>query len=147
MLGPTTANFNVFGEKFASSGCSDDKLRIVGEAPLPYKHNYNEINKMMTKEIVSIVMDESVEDLSKRVPDILLDRINPPCRLERVTGKKFDEIGLNVVLDVCHNTQALEGTLKKIVEGLEEDEDVMVVFGASKGKDISALLETMSVKS
>ena len=57
----------------------------------------------MTKEIVALVLNESVEEVENKVPDILLDRINPPCRQEWVRSSRLSEFGIQVVLDVCHN--------------------------------------------
>ena len=81
---------------------------------------------MMAKEIVGIVLDEPTEDLGGKIPDILLDRINPPCRLEWARSKNLESKGMQVVFDVCHNTEGMEGTLNEIVGQLEQDEELIV---------------------
>ena len=101
VLGPTTSEYKVFKDKYAESGCSEDRLKQVGKAG--ESHSYTELNKMMSKEIVALVLNESVEEVGQKVPDILLDRINPPCRMEWIRSRKLSDLGLQVVLDVCHN--------------------------------------------
>ena len=98
VLGPTTSEYKAIKNKFAESGCSEERMKQVGDS-----HSYSEVNKMMTKEIMALVLNESVEEVGKKVPDILLDRINPPCRLEWIRSRKMSDLGIQVLLDVCHN--------------------------------------------
>ena len=94
----------------------------------------------MAKEIVGLVMDKSIEELDKIVPDPLFAMINPPCRLEQIRSNTLAQKGITAVLDVCHNPEGMEGTIKEIISKLDEDENLVVLFGASKGKDCTALL-------
>ena len=51
---------------------------------------------------------------------------------------------LSIVLDVCHNPQGMEGTLAELIPRLDQDEEIIILFGASKGKNIAGLFQTMT---
>ena len=59
---------------------------------------------MIAKEVVSIVLNKkSSAEIDELVPSSVFDETNPPCRLERFKSNKLDDIGLSIILDVCHN--------------------------------------------
>ena len=81
------------------------------------------------------------------VPDSLFENSNPPCRLERINSNKFDAIGLSVVLDVCHNPQGVEEVLNELIQELDQNEEIVIMMGSSKGKNVEGIFQAMAEKS
>ena len=69
VLGPTVTGFKVFHDKFAETGCPKEKLKQILFEESKTSSGFREVNQMMAKEIVGIVLNKTTEELANVVPD------------------------------------------------------------------------------
>lgn len=108
--------------------------------------NYNEDNKLIVKEISTILKKISDFNFSEKIEEAFSIQ-TLPCRFEKVDKIRLKNTRIKeLILDMGHNSQSIEKVLERIKKEFK-NKKIGVIYSGNITKDVKNCLEIMNKES